>query len=276
MDLHHGLPAMSAMRRFLLRVRTMLRPAAAERELAREIAAHLALLEDEFRRRGLMPAQARIAARRTFDGVDRAKEMHRDARSFAWLEHAWRDLQYAAATLRKNRGFAAAAIATLALGIGASTAMFSVAYGVALRPLPYPDPERLVQIYEANPANGRLKENVAEGTFLAWRQGAASIESTAIYSRPNTRFITAPDRPAVVTMSVSPAFFDVLGVRPVLGPGFQAEHEYRRARSDDAVLSHGAWQRLFGGRSDVIGATIEYSGVRGTTDPYRKIGRAHV
>lgn len=262
---------MSAMRRFVLRIRNMLRPAKPESELAREIAAHLALIEDEFLRRGLTPAQARIAAKRAFDGVDRAKEMHRDARSLAWLEHAWRDLRYASATLRKNRGFATAAIATLALGIGASTAMFSVAYGVALRPLPYPNPQRLVRIYEANPANGQLKQDVAEGTFLAWRAGAASIEGAALYAPVNTRFTTAPDRPAVTTRSVSPAFFDVLGIRPMIGPGFQTEEAYG-ARADDAVLSYGAWQRLFGGRPDIIGETIEYAGVRGTTDPYRIVG----
>ena len=147
-----------------------------------------------------------------------------------------------------------------------------MAYGVSLRPLPYPEPDRLVRIYEANLANGRLKEDVSEGAFQAWREGAGSIEATALYSKGGTRFLAGSRQQTVTSMSVSPAFFDVLGARPILGPGFKPEKAYTRFTADDeAVLSYAAWQRLFGGRPDVVGQSIELAG-GGDNDIYRIVG----
>ena len=92
--------------------------------------------------------------------------------------------------LWRQPGFTAASIATLTLGIGASTAIFSVAYGVSMRPLPYGAPERLIRIYEANPANGQLEQDVSIGTFHAWRGGAPSIESAALFGKSSVRFLS--------------------------------------------------------------------------------------
>jgi putative ABC transport system permease protein len=259
------------MRRFLVRLYTFFRPDRAERELTREVASHLALLEDGFRRRGLSPDEARLAARRAFGSIESAKEQQRDARSFVGLEDARRDVRYAARALLRAPGFTAAAVATIAIGIGASTAIFSVAYGVSLRPLPYADPDRLIRIHEAHPGNGKLKEDVSEGAFSDWREGAASIESAAIYGKPATRFLAGPADTPVVMMGVSPAFFDVLGVPLLAGPGFKPEREYTRYTTDDVVLSYAAWQRLFGGREDAVGQTIEVTGV-GDNDIYRVVG----
>jgi len=182
------------------------------------------------------------------------------------------DLWLALRGLARRPGFSAAAIATLALGIGASAAIFSVAFGVSLRPLDYPSPDRLIRVYEANPANAQPKQDVSIPTFHAWREGAPSIESAALFSRSNARFIAGVDAPPVTIVSVSPGFFDVLGVRPVLGPGFQAESAYTRfTAADDAVISHGAWRRLFGGRPDVVGQTLEFTGA-GDNDVYRIVG----
>ena len=146
-----------------------------------------------------------------------AKDRHRDTRSFAWIDDARRDAWHAARTWLRHPGFALAAVVTLGLGVGASTAIFSVAYGVSLRPLPYPEPDRLVRIYEANLANGRLKEDVSEGAFHAWREGAASIEAAALYSKGGTRFLAGSRQQSATTMSVSPAFFAVLGAHPIWG-----------------------------------------------------------
>src|SRR5260370_13227456 len=109
---------MARWRRLVLRLSNPLRAGLAEPDLAREIASHLTLLEDEFRRRGMKPEDAHFAARRAFGGVEHAKDLHRDARSFQWIDDARRDLEYAARTLARTPGFAAIAIVTLALGIG--------------------------------------------------------------------------------------------------------------------------------------------------------------
>ena len=167
------------------------------------------------------------------------------------------DFRLAFRSLHRRPGFAAAAIATLALGIGASTAMFSVVYGVSLRPLAYAAPDRIVRIYEANPANGKLEEDVSEGAFHDWREGATkSIESMALISRVSTRIMPGSDAPRISSMSVSPAFFDVLGVGPVLGRGFRPEREYTRETIREVVLSFDAWQRLFAGDAGIVGRSF--------------------
>src|SRR5688572_8799308 len=116
----------AALRRLIARVDAFLRPARAERELAREIAAHLAVLEDDYRQRGMSDDDARVAARRALGGIDRAKEIHRDQRSFPWLEDLRRDVPYALRGWARHPGFTVAAIVTVALGVGVSTAIFSV------------------------------------------------------------------------------------------------------------------------------------------------------
>ena len=182
------------------------------------------------------------------------------------------ELRLALRGLARRPGFSASSIATLALGIGASTAIFSVAYGISLRPLPYAAPDRLIRIYEANPANGELEHDVAIGTFHAWREGAASIESAALFQRTSPRFLARDiDAPAVTVLSVSPAFFEVLGVRPLLGDGFRAEASYTRFTADEAVISFAAWHRFFGGARDVIGKSLEFEGA-GDNDVVRVVG----
>jgi len=137
---------LSALRRFFLRLYNFLRPGRTEPDLARELASHLALLEDEFIRRGLTLEEARLAAQRTFGGIEQTKELYRDARSFVWLDDARRDLRHAVRTLRRTPAFTATVVLTLALGIGANTAMFSVISGVVLKPLGYPGADRIVAV----------------------------------------------------------------------------------------------------------------------------------
>jgi putative ABC transport system permease protein len=242
------------------------------RELDEEIQAHFEALRQDLEDDGHAPRDAARLARLRLGGAVQIREQSQDEWRLTPFEGFFQDIKLAARSLRRRPGFATAAIATLALGIGASSAIFSVAYGVALRPLPYPDSSRLVRIYESNPAANKLRENASIGTFDAWRSNAPSIESAALYTDGGIRYLAGADGQGAVMSSVSPAFFDVLGVRPMIGPGFKPEDQYTRFTADDeAVISHGAWQRLLGGRPDVIGASLEFTGV-GDNDIYRIVG----
>src|SRR5215208_1797730 len=137
---------MSRLSRLLFRLHNVIRPGRAEHDLAREITSHLALLEDEFRRRGMSPDDARFAARRAFGGVEQAKDVQRDARSVVWLDQLRQDLQYASRDLVRHPGFALATILILTLAIGLNTGIFSLIDALLLRRLPVPEPDRLVQI----------------------------------------------------------------------------------------------------------------------------------
>src|SRR5262249_22736803 len=119
--------------------------------LAREVASHLAFIEDEFRRKGMNPEEARLAAKRALGGIEQAKELHRDTRSFVWLDDARRDVGYAFRIAMRAPGFTTIIMLTLALGVGADTAMFSVVHGVLLKSLPYRDSAQLVRVWENVP-----------------------------------------------------------------------------------------------------------------------------
>jgi len=137
------------MGRFAARLASLSRAGSAETEMAREMASHLALLEEDLRRRGLSPHEAALAARRAYGGVAQPQELHREARSFPVLEQLLQDLAYAARGIIRNPGFALAGAVTLALGIGVNTTLFTAYNAVVLKPLPFTDPERVVRVRRA-------------------------------------------------------------------------------------------------------------------------------
>jgi hypothetical protein len=146
---------MAAIRRLVLRLLNALRPGRAEDDLARELASHLAVLEDEFLRRGMPADEARRRARLALGGVEQAKELHRDARSFVWLDDARRDLSYAARMIRRNPIVATTVVLSIAIGIGANTAVFTVANALLFRaPTGVLEADRLVDIGVSRPEGG--------------------------------------------------------------------------------------------------------------------------
>jgi putative ABC transport system permease protein len=246
------------LRRFVRRLQSLFRPSRADRELTREINSHLLLLEDEFRRRGLSDDDARYAARRAFGGVEQAKESQRDARSFRWLDDARRDVQYAARMLRRSPGFAIAAVLTLALGIGANSAIFTVVHGVILRPLPYPDPDRLIGVVQQHKSFG--VDVVTLPDYLQWRDEAKSLSALAGAWRITVNLTGVDEPERLGGAAVTSNLFRTLGVGPQLGTTFPDS----ASDSQSVVLSDRLWRRHFGATSNALGRTVSLNGVRRT------------
>lgn len=250
----------AGIRRWVRRLASAIHPDRAERELAREVAAHLTLLEDEYRRRGLSTADARLAARRAMGGVEQAKELQRDARSFAWPEDARRDAGYAIRTLWRAPAFTIVAVLTVALGIGATSAIFSVVSGVLLSPLPYPDPDRLVRIVENVPADESFSGRAARmsaiyaAEFDWWRTRATTLAAMAV-TVPQPHTVRTPAGNArLAGARVSPALFEMYGLTPILGRGLRRDDE--RKDADVVVLSADVWRRHFGADPRTLWRTV--------------------
>lgn len=210
--------------RFLRRLISLFTRRRDDAELAREIASHPALIEDEYQRRGLNADDARLAARRSMGSVAHAKDLHRDARSFVWIADLRQDLRHAFRTLRRAPGLTAAVSLTLAFGIGAATTICSIAYGVLLRPLPYPSPDRLVRVWEEVPGGAVITPGnlwLSSVTANAWRERSPTLHAIGTYaSKSFTLELGTPTR--VPGGILSPGTFDVLRVSPALGRFFVA------------------------------------------------------
>jgi putative ABC transport system permease protein len=249
---------MSISRRLLLRVANAIRPGRAEPDLAREVRSHLALLEDEFRRRGMSDDEARLAARRAFGGVEQTMERHRDVRSFRWLDDVRRDVRYAVRTLRRSPAFTLVAVTTLALGIGANTAVFSVLHAAVLRPLPYDGSERLVRIYQTV---GGADSTLDGPSVTALRDRSRTLDVAALYtySVEGADLTGGPQPERVQTLRVSADYFRVLRVRPAVGRVFGAAEERRESRV--AVVSARIWRSHLGSAPDAAGRFLTLDGV---------------
>ncbi|HYX80870.1 MAG TPA: ABC transporter permease, partial [Gemmatimonadales bacterium] len=169
------------------------------------------------------------------------------------------DVRYAVRTLAKSPGFTLVAVLTLALGIGANTAMFSVFYGVLLRPLPYADPDRLVGLAQTYPS-GRGPKRLTYMQFQFLQRNAAMLESVAATANVGFNLSNGSQADRVLGLRVSKDYFQVLGVQPVLGRAFTADEDMENGPSA-IVLSHALWERRFGGDSGVIGRIVLLDGV---------------
>jgi putative ABC transport system permease protein len=180
----------------------------------------------------------------------------RRSRPLTMLAQVLTDMRYGARQLRKAPGFSSVAILTLAVGIGATSAIFSVVNGVMLRPLPYPEPERIVRVMEVVPQFGRFA--VAPGNFLDWRDRNQVFDRIAAYAIGNDTFIGGEGPERIPRAMVSWDIFELLGVTPMLGRGFRKDEDLPN-QNNVIVISHGMWQRRFGGDPNVLGRTIRLS-----------------
>ncbi|PYT83914.1 MAG: hypothetical protein DMG40_02185 [Acidobacteria bacterium] len=241
-----------------LAVRSLCRRPQVDRELDEEFQYHLERQIEENLNRGLAPQEARYAAMREMGAIAKSKEECRDMRLANYMDDLLRDLRYVGRNLRRSPGFTAVAVLTLALGIGANTAIFSVINGVLFKPLPYAQPNRLFFVFESNPEAHFPTFPMSTGDFLDHRR-QDSLVSLAAYTRGDLQ-LAANDRPErLIGMGVSAGFFHVLGFAPQLGREF-TEREETKGNDREVILSHSLWERRFGADPKIIGQTVTLSG----------------
>jgi predicted permease len=238
------------------RLHALLHRSEMERELDEELRHHIEQQTEQNIRLGMNPEEARCAARKAFGGVEQAKERSRDARGVRWLEDLWHDLRFGARMLLKKPGFTLIALLTLALGIGANTAIFSIVNGVLLKPLPYEQPDQLVQLWEA-PRVGALGA-ASPGAFLDWKEQSTSFESLSLLHNTDLNLTGEGEPERISGVKMSAGGLQILRARPMLGRVF-APDEDQPGREKVIVLTHRLWQRRFGGDTNIVGRSIQLS-----------------
>ena len=244
-----------------------------QRDFEDEIRAHIAIEADRLIAEGMSPEDARTAARRRFGNVGAAQERFHDASRWAWVEHLARDLRHALRMLRKSPGFTALAVLTLATGVGATTAIFSVVDATLLRPLPYENPDRLMELFLRMPVhNGGVREidmvwSYPKYEMLA-RSQRAFAELAPRFADAYTIGSSAGDD-LVAGESVGARYFELLGVRPERGRFFASTEDRATGGDHVAVISDSYWRQRFGASPSAVGSTLELAGA-----PYTIIGVA--
>jgi len=242
--------------KFPLRLRSLFRKDRVEQELADEIRFHLEALTHEKAERGMKTEEARYAALHELGGAEQIKEECRDMRRVNYIENLLQDVRYGLRMLVKNPGFTVVAVLTLALGIGANTAIFSVVYAVLLKPLPFRSPGQLVRVFEANDRAGIPAEGCSYAEFQEWqRQNHVFSGMAGVTAHELT--LTGRDEPTVVRVGdVTADFFSVLGVPPLAGRTFLPADDEQGA-APVAVISEDLWRNRFGTDPGLIGSTID-------------------
>jgi len=223
-------------------------------DLSAEMQQHLEEKIDELVATGMPRKEAAAAARREFGNLTLAQEDSRTVWRWPSLENFLMDVRFGARMLRKNPGFTAVAVLTLALGIGANTAIFSVVNGVLVKPLPFPKQDQLLMLWEKD--KDGLRSNTSWATFMDWNRENHSFTGIAAVSLWTPTFITLNDAENLIGFRVSSAFFDVMGIKPELGRGFLPSEDVR-GNNFVVVLSHGFWQRRLASDPNILGKSIQ-------------------
>jgi putative ABC transport system permease protein len=243
------------------RVRALFRRKAVEAELDNELRFHFEQQVAKYEKAGLTRKEALRRVRIEFGGMDEVKEGCRDAHGTQLVESLLQDVRYGLRTLWKSPGFTSIALLTLALGIGANTAIFSVVYAVLLSPLPYKDPSRLVVLNETTPMVGTV--SVSYLNFLDWRAQSHAFSQMAAVCGVGFNLAGISQPESIGGEAVSPNYLSILGVHPFLGRDFDASEE-KAGTAPVVLLSYGLWESHFGGERGALGRTINLDG-RGYT-----------
>jgi len=255
---------MNWLRELARRLNMLLHRRQFDADLEEEMRLHLALRQEEQLQSEMTPEDARAAARRQFGNATYLKEESHIAWGWEWYENLAQDLHYALRTLRKSPGFTAVAILTLALGIGANSALFSVVNGVLLSPLPYPEPERLVAAYTKTRSTDSA--SVTYLNFLDWEKDNKSFADLGVFRSEDYLLTGVGDSERLSGYQISAGFFPAMGVQPALGRLIRAEDEQIGA-APVALISEGLWKRKYGSAPGVIGKTMALNG-----KPYEVVG----
>lgn len=243
------------------RVRALVFRSREDRELEEELAFHLEMAVEENLRRGMTPEEARRQAMLRLGGVTQVREATRAARGVRWLEVLGQDVRYALRGIRGNPLFASAFVLTLGLGIGAGAAMFAVVDALILRPLPYGEPERVVEVWSSDPRTMGSRPYLPRDFALEWAAHRELFEAAFVHARASALYTHGAEPVTIAVEAVSPGFEETLGVQPFLGRGFE-EDDARVGAEPVVLLSHSFWRSAHGGDPGVIGRTIELEGIR--------------
>src|SRR5215472_10591002 len=228
-----------------------------DEDFRHELDSHVALLTDQNIRRGMPPADARRAARVRLGGVTQLRETNRELHGLPWIETLAQDVRYALRMLWNNPGFTAVAVLVLALGICASVAIFAFVDAALLKPLPYPNPNRLVEVTESVALFPRA--NLSYPDYLDWKRLNKVFDSLDVFTGTGYLLKTPSGTQPLGGARISAGFFGTLGVAPVLGRDFHTGEDLPGAPRS-VMLTYGAWQKWFGGAKDVIGQSVSLSG----------------
>ncbi len=239
----------------LYRLRALFRRSAVESDLAEELRDHQERQIEKYIAAGMSRAEAARRTRLEFGGPQQVGEDCRDARGTRWIEDLLKDARYGLRNLRRNPVFAAVAVLSLALGIGANTAIFSVVNAVLLKPLPYRDPAKLVMIWDTHPAHGSLHNVISPADFVEWQRRNTVFEGMAAMNLALSNLSGMENPEEIRGQFVTASFFPLLGVQPAIGRLYTAEEAGAGAKV--VVLSHRLWQRRFAGDPAVLGRSLE-------------------
>jgi predicted permease len=241
--------------KIVLRFRSLWSASAVDRELSDEIRFHLDREIQERITGGMSEEEARRTASVDFGGVERFREECRDMRKVSFIKDFVQDLLYGFRVLRKQIGFTAIVVITLALGIGANTLIFSVAYGVLLRPLPYPSPNQLVTLWESNHQKNSLQGQVSAANFYDWQRDNKVFLATAAYAEWRFNLTGVAEPESLSGTLVTPDFFSVLGIKADQGRTFRPDED-QSGKDDVVVVSRALWNRIFGPTTALVGQTM--------------------